>query len=195
MDSDFDLDRFDVQIKKFIEKNLKPSRLKHTYGVSYEAAKLAAHYGENVEKAKAAALCHDMLRNTDVSQLNDYIDDFALDKKLKNRPDLAHGKVAAAILRRDYGIEDENFLNAVAYHTTGRKGMSTLEKIIFLADAIEPGRSYPSVEESRFLAYEDLDRACLNVMENTIEYIKERGEYLDPDTLKARDYLKEKLDL
>ncbi len=195
MDSFFDSNKFIDDIVKFIETNLKSSRLKHTYGVAEEAVKLAERYGEDSKKVKAAALCHDMFRNTEASKLNEYIDEFGLPSELKNSPNLAHGKIAAAVLKRDYGVTDEDFLNAVAYHTTGRKGMSKLEKIIFLADAVEPGRKYPSVEEARRLAYENLDTACLTVLETTIEYIKGKGEYLDPDTLKARDDLKEKLGL
>ena len=195
MDSFFDSDKFTDKIVGFIKTHLKPSRLEHTYGVSEEAAKLAEHYGEDPEKARTAALFHDMFRSTVVSMLDAYADEFGLPAELKNNPNLAHGKIAAAVLKRDYGVADEDFLNAVAYHTTGREGMSKLEKIIFLADAVEPGRNYPSVEEARRLAYEDLNRACLNVLENTVEYIKGKGEYLDPDTLRARDDLKEKLGL
>ena len=92
-----------------------------------------------------------------------------------------------------YGIVDEDILNAVSYHTTGRAGMSKLEKIIFLADAIEPGRNYPTVEEIRKLAYIDLNKACISSLERTVEYIKGIGEYLDPDTINAINDLKEKL--
>ena len=108
---------------------------------------------------------------------------------------LSHSKVAAEIMKRDYGIEDEDMINAVSFHTTGRAGMSRLEKIIFLADAIEPGRNYPSVEETRRLAYIDLDKACISSLERTVEYIRGKGEYLDPDTVNALNYLKEKQDL
>ena len=93
---------------------------------------------------------------------------------------------------RDSGITDPDLLNAVRYHTTGRAGMSLLEKVLYLADAIEPGRNYPGVEEIRKRAETSLDDACLLSMERSIRYIEERGLFLHEDTIKARDDLKKK---
>jgi len=183
------------QITEYLGKNLKEKRLKHVYSVAQEAVKLAEKYGEDIQKAEIAALFHDMFRSTPVSSLDMYIKHFGLPKKIIGNANLSHGKVAAEIMKRDYGIEDEDILNAVAFHTTGRAGMSTLEKIVFLADAIEPGRNYPTVEETRSLAYIDLDKACISSLERTVEYIQGIGEYLDPDTVEALDDLKEKLNL
>lgn len=184
-----------AQVIGYIEKNLKTHRLKHTYSVAEEAKKLALHYGEDVERAELAALFHDMCRNMSASVQNMYVRQLGLPNKLIDNPNLSHGKVAAEIMRKDYRISDEDMINAVAYHTTGRAGMSRLEKIIFLADAIEPGRSYPTVEETRSLAYIDLDRACISSLERTVEYIRGAGIYLDPDTLNALNDLKEKTHL
>lgn len=182
------------QIIEYIEKNLNERRVKHTYSVVKEALKLAAFYGADPEKAEIAALFHDMYRSTPVSVLNMYIRQLGLPKKIMDNPNLSHGKIAAVIMKRDYGIEDEDILNAVAYHTTGRAGMSLLEKVIFLADAIEEGRNYPTVDETRRLAYVDINMACISSLERTVEYIKGIGEYLDPDTINAINDLKEKLD-
>ena len=183
------------KIKKYLENNLKEKRIIHTYSVVNEAVKLAERYGEDTEKAGFAALCHDMCRGMSTAVLNMYVRQLGLPKSLIDKPTLSHGKVAAEILKKDYGITDDEILNAVSYHTTGRAGMSVFEKIIFLADAIEPERTYPTVDETRALAYIDLDRACINSLERTIEYINGTGNYLDPDTIKARDDLKEKLKL
>lgn len=190
-----DFDSLKNEITAYIEKNLKEKRLKHTYSVAAEAVKLAELYGEDVQKAELAALFHDMFRSTPVSVLNMYIRQLGLPKNIMDNPSLSHGKIAAVVMKRDYGIEDEDILNAVSYHTTGRAGMSKLEKIIFLADAIEPGRNYPTVEETRQLAYIDLDLACINSLERTVEYISGIGEYLDPDTINAIKDLKEKLEI
>jgi len=195
MDSGIQYSKARKEIIEYIEKNLKPNRLEHTYSVAAEAVKLAEKYGENAEKAELAALFHDMFRSTPVQVLDMYVRQLGLPKRIIDNPNLSHGKIAAAVMKKDYGIDDEDMLNAVAYHTTGRAGMSTLEKIIFLADAIEPGRSYPTVEETRSIAYMDLDRACISSLERTVEYIREIGEYLDPDTLNALCDLKEKLEL
>lgn len=183
------------KIQRHIERKLKPKRLKHTYGVAEEAVKLAEIYGADMKKARLAALFHDMFRSEDNGELNRLIKEYGLPNTFINNPNLSHGKIAAASMKKDFGIEDEELLNAVAYHTTGRENMSLLEKIIFLADAIEPGRDYPGVQEARRLAYTDLDRACLNVMDRSIEFIKSKGDELDMDTVRARDYLKEKLNL
>jgi predicted HD superfamily hydrolase involved in NAD metabolism len=134
-----------------------------------------------------------MFRDMPEKTLNFYIKHLHMDDKYYNNQNLAHGKVAAVIMERDYDITDEDILNAVRFHTTGRAGMSLLEKIIYLADAIEPGRNYPGVSEIRRLAYQDVDGACLASMDSTIEYIRDRGLFLDEDTILARDYLKEKM--
>ena len=179
----------------YIEKELSPKRLKHTYGVAEEAGRLAERYGANVEKAKLAALFHDMCKSMPVSELDRYVEECGLSKNLKGRPDLSHGKVAAQLMERDYGIKDEELINAVSFHTTGRAGMSMLEKIVFLADAIEPSRDYPGVDDIRKLAYEDIDRACVRSLSRTVDYIKQKGGYLDPDTEDALRDLEEKENL
>lgn len=189
------LDDLRIKITRYIENNLNERRLKHTYSVVNEAKKLAEHYGEDAEKAEIAALFHDMYRSTPVSVLNMYVRQLGLQNNILDNPNLSHGKIAAVIMKRDYGIVDKDILNAVSYHTTGRAGMSKLEKIIFLADAIEPGRNYPTVEEIRKLAYIDLNKACISSLERTVEYIKGIGEYLDPDTINAINDLKEKTNL
>lgn len=181
------------RIIEYIENNLNERRLKHTYSVVKEAVKLADYYGADREKAELAALFHDMYRSKPVSVLNMYIRQLGLPKNIIDNPNLSHAKIAAVVMKRDYGIEDEDILNAVSYHTTGRAGMSDLEKIIFLADAIEPGRKYPTVEETRRLAYIDLNKACISSLERTVEYIKGIGEFLDPDTINAINDLKEKI--
>ena len=99
---------------------------------------------------------------------------------------------APTLANKDFGIEDEEVLNAVRYHTTGRAGMSIIEKVIFLADSIEPGRNYPGVDEIRQVAETDLDRACLMSLERTIDYISKKGYFLDPDTLDAREWFLKK---
>ena len=184
-----------AEIMSYIEKNLSERRLKHTRSVVNEAIKLAKHYGEDVEKAELAALFHDMFRSTPASVLNMYIRQLGLPKNIMDNPNLSHGKIAAVIMKRDFGIEDEDIVNAVSFHTTGRAGMSKLEKIIFLADSIEPGRNYPMVDEIRALAYINLEKACISSLTRTVEYIKGIGEYLDPDTISAINDLKEKINL
>ncbi len=181
-------------INSYIEKNLSEKRRAHVYGVVETAKILAEKYGCDAEKAEKAALFHDMFRSTSVDVLNMYVRQLELDPIYLDNANLAHGPIAAVIMKRDYGITDEDLLNAVKYHTTGRAGMSTLEKVIYLADAIEPGRNYPDVDKARKLAETSLEDACLFSMEHSINYIRERGLFLHEDTIKAREYLLKKGD-
>lgn len=177
-------------ISNYIEKNFSEKRKIHTEGVRKTAVRLAGKYGADPEKAEAAALFHDMYRGVSPEVLNYYVRHLELGEKYMNNPNLAHGKIAAVIMERDYGITDPDILNAVSFHTTGRPAMSLLEKIIYIADAIEPNRSYPGVDSLRQAAERDLDEACLLSLERTIEYVRGQGLYLDMDTVDARDYFK-----
>lgn len=179
-------------IKKYIDRYFTEERKRHTYGVAETAKILAKQYGADEQKSEIAALFHDMYRGMALETLNCFVKDFNLGSQYQNNANLAHAKIAAYVMERDYNIEDEDIVNAVKFHTTGRAGMSILEKIIFLADAIEPGRTYLGVEQIRQTALENLDEACLMVLEKTIEYVGKKGLYLDQDTVLARDYLKGK---
>jgi predicted HD superfamily hydrolase involved in NAD metabolism len=179
-------------IYNYIERHSSEGRKDHIQGVVDTADVLAQRFGADRGKAKLAALCHDLFRGIKDEALNVYVNQLGLPKKYLNNGNLAHGKVAAAMMTREFGIDDEDVLNAVRYHTTGRPRMSTLEKVIFLADSIEPGRNYPGVEEIRKIAETDLDRACLMCLERTIDYINKKGFFLDPDTLDARDWFQKK---
>lgn len=180
-------------INNYIEKNFSEKRKVHTEGVRTTAMALAEKYGADTEKAEIAALFHDMFRGVSEDVLNYYVKHLNLDKKYMNNRNLAHGKIAAIVMERDYGITDRDIINAVSYHTTGRAGMSLLEKIIYIADAVEPGRNYPGVEDVRVLAWQDIDRACLLSLKRTIDFVRSQGNFLDSDTIEARDYLLEHL--
>ncbi len=174
------------RITDYVETHLSEKRKAHTLAVAAEAVTLAERYGADQEKAELAALAHDMFRGTDPQTLNRYVRAFGLPSVYLNNANLSHGKIAAKVLERDYGVSDPDLLCAVSFHTTGRAGMSVLEQVLYLADAIEPNRDYPGVETLRELALSDLNRACLYSFEHTIAFVKERGQYLDPDTVAAR---------
>ncbi len=177
------------KLRRRVEEQLTEKRMKHTLGVVSEAVSLARQYGADVKKAELAALSHDMARCKSASELEEYIQRFGLDSRYSGCIDLAHSKIAAKLLEKEWGVEDEDVLNAVAWHTTGRPGMSLLEKIIYLADVIEPGRNHPGVERLREVAYRDLDEACAAAMEQTIEYLKQRDCKIEDSTIRARDAL------
>lgn len=114
-----------------------------------------------------------------------------MDDILEQQPDLIHPFWAAEVAKREYKIKDEDILNAIRYHTTGRAGMSVLEKIVFIADYIEPNREqFEGLDEARRLAYLDLDMAMRFILEQTIEFVKERGRLLHPLSLEALEYYK-----
>jgi predicted HD superfamily hydrolase involved in NAD metabolism len=183
------------RIIEYIERNLTEKRRIHTYAVAEEAKKLAERYGEDMERAEVSALFHDFFRGASEQALNGYVRQLGLNQMYLDNANLAHSKIAAYIMEKDYHIKDRDIINAVSYHTTGRANMTKLEKIIYLADAIEPNRLYPGVEEIREMAYQDLDAACLLSLQNSVDFINSKGLYLDQDTVMARDSLKDKINI
>lgn len=177
-------------IEKYITDNFSDKRRKHTYGVRDTSMKLALKYGADPEKARVCSLYHDMFRRASDERIEECIKNDGLDPKYRGDPDLAHSKIAALYMKNEMGIDDLDMLNAVSYHTTGRAGMSVLEKVIFLADAIEPNRDYPSVGMLRDLAEKDLDEACLALLERTEGYLRMKGREMDPDSIEAREYFR-----
>ncbi len=181
------------EIREYIERNFSEKRKVHTEGVRTTAISLARRYGADEKKAEIAALFHDMYRGVPEKTMNYYVKNLGLDDKYIDNCNLAHGKVAAIIMQRDFEIEDPDIINAVSYHTTGRAGMSLLEEVIYLADAIEPNRAYPGVDELRKIAQTDLERACLRSLTNTIDFVTSSGNYLDEETILAKEYLERKI--
>lgn len=182
-----------ASICEYIEKNFSEKRKIHTEGVRQTAIKLAEKFGEGnselVEKAELAALYHDMYRGVPVDVLNYYVKHLNLDeKRYKDNANLAHGKIAAIVIQRDFDEKDQDIINAVSYHTTGRPEMSLLEKIIYIADAVEPNRSYPGVQSLRQTLEYDLDKAVLQSLTNTINYVRSEKKFLDEDTVLAKEY-------
>ncbi len=181
-----------MTIDEYLEKNLSEKRRKHIYSVVDEAKKLSLMYDGNIEKCETAALFHDMVREISIDEMNNYIKKYNLDEKYLSNRNVAHGKVAAALMKDCWGIDDTETLEAVSYHTTGREGMSKTEKIVFIADAIEPTRNYDGVEKMREATYEDLDKGCLVSLRNTIAHLKDKGvKDIDEDTIKAEIWFKE----
>jgi ribosome silencing factor RsfS/YbeB/iojap len=176
-------------IINYIESELSEERRQHTFRVVNEARSLARHFGADPLKAELAALCHDLVRDKTQESINTLIENLNLDKSLIGNRNLAHGKIAGALISREFGITDPEIIDAVSYHTTGRAGMSTLDKILYLADAIEPGRDYIGVEELRALAYIDLDLACILALNQSVEHVRRKGSHLDQDSIDAIIYL------
>lgn len=178
-----------TRILSYCREHLSPRRMEHVLAVSEEAKQLALRFGASPEAAELASLFHDCVRGWTVEELNRAVMELGLDPELLDSPHLSHSKIAAELMEREYGIMDPDLIDAVRFHTTGRKGMGLLEKVLYLADAIEPLRHYPGVDEIRRLAEYDLDQACLASMEHTIHYLNEKGQFIDQDTICAREDL------
>lgn len=181
----------DIQIDNYLKTNLKDSRYIHSMGVSEVAEKLALIYGFDMKKAKLAGMIHDCAKNLSNDELLKIAiaHDCEVDDILKANASLLHGVVGAIIAKEKMGIDDQEILNSITYHTTGKENMSLLEKIIYLADYIEPNRNFDGVELLRKASFEDLNRAMLLAFDNTINYVLLRGQLLHLNTVKARNYL------
>ena len=174
----------------FIKSNLKESRYIHSLGVEEMAVRLADLHGADPDKAAFAGRYHDLAKNFDNETMDAYIRKYDLPEHLLGNNALAHSKVAAAILENDeFGVDDEDVLNAVRYHTTARKDMSILEETIFVADVVEDNRTYSDLDYYQQLAYRDLDQACLEILEYTIGSLTTKEKEIDKDTLEARDWV------
>ena len=170
---------------------LKHRRIPHVLGTEQEAIRLAERYGADVEKARRAALLHDCTKKLDMPAQLALCEKYGiqLDELEQQALKLLHSKTGAAIARDVFGVDDEIY-SAIWYHTTGHAGMTTLEKIIYLADYIEPSRDFPGVDTLRKVCYEDLDKGLLLGLEMTIEEMTAMGNPVHRATLEARDWLK-----
>jgi predicted HD superfamily hydrolase involved in NAD metabolism len=178
-------------INENIKVRLSKERYKHTIGVEEEAVKLAQVYGEDMGKARVAAIAHDCLKYVEDYELINMAENYgiAIDEIQLNFPQLLHGPVGAAYCREKFGIDDEDILNSIAYHTTGRKGMSKLEKIIYLSDTIESGRYFLGINDIRKYAPEDIDRSLILSCNNTLAYVISRNFLIHPLTIEFRNSL------
>ncbi|MBP2653304.1 MAG: putative superfamily hydrolase [Firmicutes bacterium] len=172
-------------------KSLSAKRLKHSVGVSETAVALAGCYGADIEKARLAGLLHDCAREMTSNILLKIAENsgIVLNDIEKCQPVLLHAPVGAIVARRDYGIEDDGICQAISRHTVGGIEMELLDKIIFLADFIEPGRDFPGVGKLRDLAWSDLSDAVLAAYDNTILYLISNQGLIHQDALNGRNAL------
>ncbi len=175
--------------QQIVEKRLKKARYEHTVRVAETAIELAKKYEESTEKAALSGMLHDIAKCDSSHQLKDSINTFDLPKILLDyNKELWHGPVGANLVEKNYEVTDEDVLNAIYYHTTAREQMSKLEKIIFVADYIEPGRKFPGVDEVREVAKVDLDIAVQKVLKNTIIHLAKKDIKIFPDTFLAYNH-------
>jgi predicted HD superfamily hydrolase involved in NAD metabolism len=183
----YDVDKIQAKLGKI----LSPSRLQHSLNVKEQAEILAVRLGADVHKAAVAGLLHDCARDLGYGELLNKAKKFGiiLDNVTKKSPEIIHAVIGPEIAKREFGVRDSDVLSSIRYHTTGRENMSLLEKIIFIADLVEPSRSFPGVQRIRDLLEEGIDRAILCALDCTIIYLLENRQLIHEDTLKARNYL------
>ena len=180
-----------TDLRKAMEKALTPKRYEHTLGVAYTAAALAMRYDADVKKAQTAGLLHDCAKNLSnekrirICRKNN----LTMTAAEQRDPFLLHAKVGSFLAKEKYGIRDPEILDAIACHTTGRPNMTVLDKILYIADYIEPCRNQaPDLPEIRRLAFEDLDRCLLRILEDTLQYLSESEAECDELTQQAYEY-------
>ena len=190
--TDADLKRLPIsRLRPVALSYLKHRRIPHVLGTEQEAIRLAERYGADVEKARVAALLHDCTKKLDMPAQLALCGQYgiALDELEQRALKLLHSKTGAAIARDVFGVDDEIY-SAIWYHTTGHADMTKLEKIIYLADYIEPSRGFPGVNTLRNVCYENLDKGLLLGLEMTIEEMTAMGIPVHRATIEARDWLK-----
>lgn len=179
------------KLRKEISKVQDGKRYEHTLSVAYTAANLAACHGGDVEKALIAGMLHDCAKSIPDHKLLDICEKHHLpiSREERKKPSLLHAKVGSHLAHKKYKMTDQDILNAICYHTTGRPQMSLLEKIIFVADYMEPGRRQaPRLEQIRRMSYTDLDQAVLMILEDTLAYLQANAAVIDQTTQETYNY-------
>ncbi len=187
MNSKFDYDgAYD-----YLKKNLKKSRFEHSLRVRDIALELAERYGADLEKTEIAALFHDIKKHVSDEEARNKLIELGITDKFKlSRPNLTHGLIGAEFLRNEYGLEDEEIYLAIRNHTFGRVGMTLLEKIVYIADKIERGRSYDKRKEFEELAFKDIDRAFFEIYKDHLVYLLSLNIPIHPSILDIiNDYI------
>lgn len=165
-----------IQMSNYVSQKLSQSRYAHTKGVVQMALELGKIHGVDTDKVFVAALFHDIAKEIPRNEVQAIIDKYhvELDGFESKHLHLAHGKIGAAILEADWGIQDEQILDSIKYHTVGRKNMSDIEKVIYLADMIEYGRSpFKGLEDIRRVAMYDLDKAMYKALVSSKMYVED----------------------
>lgn len=170
-----------------VKEQMTDHRFIHTLGVASTAVALAERFGADIRKAELAGLLHDFCKFWDKGRMRDIIEkEPAIPNELLGYDkELWHAPVGAMVVRQELGIKDQEILDAISYHTSGRPGMSKLEKILWLADYIEPGRQFPGVDEVRELAQQHLDVALVQALGNTISFLVKQKKRIYPLTLQT----------
>lgn len=183
-------------LKRDLKKNMDESRYEHTLGVMYTSVALAMRYECDLDKALLAGLMHDCAKCMPNAKKLKMAEKHGLEitEIEQKNPFMLHAKVGALLAEKKYDIEDPEVLSAIRWHTTGKPDMTLLEKIVYVADYIEPKRDKaPNLKEIRKLAFVDLDRALLRILEDTLNYLGDSPAEVDTMTKATYDFYKNQL--
>ena len=163
---------------------MSEKRFKHVLGVEQASLELAERYGCDKTKASLAALLHDYAKERDDAVFLEKIEQEGLDADLKNwGNNIWHGVVGAYLIAEEFGLKDLEILQAIQRHTIGADEMTLLDKVLYVADYIEPGRDFPGVDEARAIARQDLDRAVAFETARTVAHLAKKGIPIYPQTI------------
>lgn len=180
------------QLIDSVRAQMPERRWLHVVGVMETAVILANRFGEDPVKAELAAILHDVAKYWATDRMERIIREQGLPSVLlEYDKELWHAPVGAWVAEHEYGITDAEVLNAIRYHTSGRKGMTKLDKVVCLADYMEPGRDFPGVDTIRELSEHDLDKALLAGFDSTISFLLQKKRRIFPLTIEARNDLLE----
>lgn len=181
------------EIQNKLKQSLKESRFEHTIGVMYTAGSMAMAHKYDINKAMLAGLLHDCAKCLTYEEQVRICEENQreISEYERNNRALLHSKAGAILAKIEYNITDEEILHAIEYHTTSVANMNTLDKIIYIADYIEPGRDQaPNLELIRHLAFIDLNACLAQILYDTLEYLNQKGYLIDPTTAESYEYYK-----
>jgi predicted HD superfamily hydrolase involved in NAD metabolism len=168
----------------YLKAHLSKKRFQHIMRVAKMSRDLAEIYGVDAEKAYFAGLAHDLAKEYDDDTCRMYIEKAGIfkDPCIESSPNLAHGEIAAYVLKTQFGIEDEMILNAIRWHTYGRANMTVLDKIVYLADIVEPKRDFEHIDDLRKIVLKDLDAAIHYFFDLCVAYLSEKHQIIHRNT-------------
>lgn len=181
-------------IKEQLKKELTKQRYEHTLGVAYTAAALAMCHGENMEKAWLAGLLHDCAKGIATDKLESMIlqAGIVLSEEDRACKQIYHAIYAPVLAKEIYGVEDEEILSALRWHTTGCKDMSCLDKLVFIADAIEPGRGVEDyLQQARRFAFSDPDQAMSKLLSSIVNHLRKKNVHVHEKTVECMEWIKQ----
>ncbi|CUU45764.1 bis(5'-nucleosyl)-tetraphosphatase (symmetrical) YqeK [Clostridium beijerinckii] len=178
------------EMNLYLKSNLLEKRYMHTLGVADTAKRLAKLNGVSEKKAEIAGLAHDVAKNLSIDKMREIIkeNNVIISEIEEKNMNLWHSIVAPIEAKDKLGIDDDEILDAIRWHTTGKEDMSTLTKIIYIADMIEPGRNFDGVDEIRRATFENLDKGVYFGLTSSIKVLLARNLLIDENTIKARNY-------